>query len=155
MRSGSRTEPCGLRHEAGRPRGSVPGPSRIMISNWFLKMTHCHSWSWMIWTIRVLSNKLHLESLYIIITWYNASRIPKTMLPPFFIQDQVNSDASLCLRSNSLLLCLMPAIIHNHLRVRTEPTRPRCGSDLTHAVSRITAPLLNTNVHLLMVAQAK
>lgn len=36
-----------------------------------------------------------------------------------------------------------------------ESTQPRCGSDLTHAVSLIAAPPLNTNVHLLMAAQAK
>lgn len=45
--------------------------------------------------------------------------------------------------------CLIPAILHNDLWVKAEPTQPRCGADLTHAVSLIADPLLNTNVHLL------
>lgn len=46
-------------------------------------------------------------------------------------------------------LCHIPAILHKDLWVKTEPTQPRCGADLTHAVSLIVAPLMNTNVHLL------
>lgn len=50
-------------------------------------------------------------------------------------------------------LCLIPAIIHNDLWVKMEMTQPRCGADLTHAVSLIVAPLLNTNVHLLWLCR--
>lgn len=52
-------------------------------------------------------------------------------------------------------LGLIPAISQNFLWVKTEPTQSRCDADLTHAVSLITALLLNTNAHLLMVAQSK
>lgn len=72
------------------------------------------------------------------------------MLPPF-IQ---NRDHLPC-HMPVYALCLIPAILQNNLWVKTEPTQPRCGADLTHAVSLIAAPRLNTNVHLLMVAQAK
>lgn len=48
-----------------------------------------------------------------------------------------------------LIVFLIHAVLHNELWVKAKATQPRCGADLTRAVSLIAAPPLNTNVHLL------
>lgn len=76
------------------------------------------------------------------------SNISNVCSPLSFIQSRDNSDGSLCLWSYVPPHACLYTFYIMVFGLKTEMTQPRCGADLSHAVSLIAAPLLNTNVHL-------